>query len=116
MRAAIWTGGEPLTKPYRELLKECGLLIAADGGLTQLLAWDLTADLYVGDRDSWHGSAEDLSRGARESLVLETDKDNSDTEEAVFQAMERGADEIWLFGGSGLRMDHWLANLRLVES
>jgi len=30
--------------------------------------------------------------------------------------LDLGATEIWLLGGGGQRMDHWMANLRLVTN
>nr|WP_242852355.1 thiamine diphosphokinase [Clostridium butyricum] len=42
------------------------------------------------------------------------EKDYTDTEIAIMEAMKRGADTIYLFGGLGTRADHSLGNIGLL--
>lgn len=117
MIAVVCTGGEP-PPVSRSLawIDAAAMVVAADGGLTFLRDLGKRADLWVGDGDSLGSDPALWSPWYREALVLERAKDPSDTEAAVQAAFDRGADQIWLLGGAGLRMDHWWANLRLAAS
>jgi len=111
--AVLSSGDSVATGLLLAMLPQCSSIIAADRGLLLLEGSGLTADLLVGDLDSLQGT--DWRHLTREVLALSTDKDLSDTDEAVHQAVLLHPSEIWLFGGSGGRMDHWLSNVRLVE-
>lgn len=92
------------------------VVIAADGGARHLLAAGQTPDVAVGDFDSL--SAADLGAlraSGCEILSYPAAKDATDTEIAVEQALDRGADEITIFGGMGSRLDHSLANVLLLK-
>jgi len=115
MVTAVCTGGDP--PPYshsNSWLDACQKTIAADGGLTLLKALGRKADLWVGDGDSLPGRVEDWAQWYLEARLLDRMKDDSDTEAAVQAALDGGADEVWLLGGAGGRMDHWWSNLRLA--
>jgi thiamine pyrophosphokinase len=115
MVTAVCTGGDP--PPYSQSiswLDACQKTIAADGGLTLLKALGRKADLWVGDGDSLPGPLEDWAEWYSDAWRLDRMKDDSDTEAAVRAALDGGADEVWLLGGAGGRMDHWLSNLRLA--
>lgn len=114
MVVAVCTGGEAPPESLCHLwLDACPSVVAADGGLSLMKRLGRRADLWVGDGDSLAGPLADWAPWFGQSLVLERDKDDSDTEAAVRQALARGASEVWLLGGAGGRMDHWWANLRL---
>lgn len=114
MVIAVLSSGDSVAKDLLlSLLPKCKLIIAADRGLLLLQGTGFTADLLVGDLDSLTDT--NWQPLTREVLTLQSDKDVSDTDEAVAQAQVRNPSEIWLIGGSGGRMDHWLSNLRLVE-
>lgn len=85
------------------------LLIAADGGYTWLRDLGLTPDLLVGDFDSL-GEVPDFSGIVR----LPKEKDDTDIMAAVRLAMERGYESFRLYGGTGGRFDHTLANLQIL--
>ena len=93
------------------------LVIAADGGLRHATALGLPVSRWVGDGDST--DAGDLSALAATGVVIErvaVDKDESDTELAVLAATEAGADLVTILGGlGGIRIDHALANLALLQ-
>lgn len=92
------------------------LVIAADGGARLADPLGMRLDLWVGDGDSL--GAEAMARLADAGVPMEraaTDKDESDTELAVFAALARGASRITILGGlGGPRFDHALANVGLL--
>jgi thiamine pyrophosphokinase len=94
------------------------LVIAADGGLLKAEAAGLQADVVVGDGDSL--SAEKLAElraAGVEVRLYPPEKDESDTELAVREAVARGAERVEIVGGlGGQRFDHALANALLLAS
>ena len=98
------------------------LLIAADGGLAKLRAIGLTPDIVIGDFDSLGfvpGGGEDPETGdvpgcGPEVITLPTAKDDTDMAAACRLAWDRGCRSLRIYGGSGSRPDHFLANLQLL--
>ena len=84
-------------------------IIAADGGLKTLERLGLTPDHIVGDLDSLYEtpSGENFTR-------LPHVKDTTDTFEAVRIGQAHGFVEFHIFGGTGGRLDHTLANIQLA--
>lgn len=86
------------------------LIIAADAGWLALERMGLTPDLVVGDFDSL-GSRPDHPN----TIVLPTVKDNTDMHAAIRLGQERGYTRFALYGGTGGRLAHTLANLQLLD-
>ena len=72
-------------------------VIAADGGYARLLALGIPADLVVGDFDS-----------------LAWEKDETDMLAAIRLGLKKGYRAFYLYGGTGGRTDHTLANLQCL--
>ncbi|MCL1832139.1 MAG: thiamine diphosphokinase [Oscillospiraceae bacterium] len=89
------------------------LIIAADGGYDALRAIGVTPHAVVGDFDSVHVS--DFSEQT-ELFTFSQNKNESDMELAVAEAMRRGADVIDICGGLGGRLDHTVANFALLAN
>ncbi len=109
MKALIITGGfAPSFDHVKEEFEQADLIIAADSGLHALHQWNICPDLLVGDFDSVQREVYDLypSITKVESSVY---KDYSDTELALVEAQQRGANELVLIGGGEGRLDHSLA-------
>lgn len=85
------------------------LVIAADGGYAALEGAGLVPDLVVGDFDSL-AAPPDHPRVLR----LATEKDDTDMLAALRLGTERGFRDFRLYGGTGGRMDHTLANLQCL--
>lgn len=87
------------------------LLIAADGGLPAVERMGLIPDLVVGDFDSL---------GALpchpNTVVLPREKDVTDMHAAIDLGLERGYTRFALYGGTGGRLAHTLANLQLLDN
>jgi thiamine pyrophosphokinase len=96
---------------------DVAFVIAADGGARHAPALGLRIDRWVGDGDSIDGEAFDRLAAAGVSMLrTDRDKDESDTELALLEALEQGAAAITVLGGlGGLRVDHALANVGLLE-
>lgn len=93
------------------LPQEGDLLIAADGGYDRVKAAGLRPDLVIGDFDS-------LGRipGEDHVITLPTVKDVTDTWAAIELGKERGYDCFWLYGCTGGRIDHTLANIQTLAA
>ena len=98
------------------------LLIAADGGLTSLQRIGLEPDVILGDFDSLgYIPVEEREKDAYlhkkttpEIVRLPVEKDDTDMAAACRLAWDRGCRNIRIYGGSGSRPDHFLANLQLL--
>lgn len=112
MNAWIFTGGTPELSLITERPAPNDLCIAADVGLTHARTLGVPVSLIVGDFDSL-GHVPEVD-GA-EVITLPAEKDVTDTQCAISQALERGAESITLVGGLGGRLDHTLSNLALLE-
>jgi thiamine pyrophosphokinase len=93
------------------------LVIAADGGALKAEQLGLRPDVVVGDLDSLAPETVGrLRRAGVEIVQHQADKDESDTELALLEAISRGARELIVVGGlGGLRIDHSLANMLLLN-
>lgn len=86
------------------------LLIAADGGWLAVERMGFAPRLVVGDFDSL-GRRPDHPN----TVVLPTVKDDTDMHAAIKLGLERGYDRFALYGGTGGRLAHTLANLQLLD-
>jgi thiamine pyrophosphokinase len=93
-----------------------GLVVAADGGALHAATLGVRIDAWVGDGDSLDDAGLAALRTSGVPMRMASrDKDESDTELAVREALARGADGIVIVGGlGGDRIDHALANIGLL--
>ncbi len=88
-------------------------IIAADGGMAHAEILGLEPELWVGDFDSTSDElAERHKDVARHAFPAE--KDKTDGEIAMDEALRLGAREVVLVGGLGGQADHALAHLGLI--
>lgn len=89
------------------------LVIAADRGLTFCSKNRIQPDYIVGDFDSAETGVVDRYREAGTVPIdqYRPEKDMTDTDIAIEKAIALGADELWLFGATGTRLDHTLSNI-----
>jgi thiamine pyrophosphokinase len=94
------------------------LVIAADGGALKAAAIGYPPRVVVGDADSLApDQVEQLRASGAEVVVHPAAKDESDTELALNEALNRGATRIVIVGAfGGKRLEHTLANILLVAS
>lgn len=112
MKALIFSGGNFNGLPKGFDPAEYSLTIAADKGYAYAEDLGITPDIFVGDFDSFF----DENRVKSPDIFrLKSEKDMTDTQEAVQIAIERGADSITVLGALGGRIDHTLANIQLLK-
>jgi len=115
-RAFIFTGGR-LGPWALERLSPGDYLIGADRGADFLLRQGHRPDLALGDFDSVPGDRmREIASASKEFLSCDAvDKDWTDTELAVREAISRGFRDIAVAGALGTRFDHGLANVHLLR-
>lgn len=116
MLAIVVAGGD-YAPPMRlgQWRRRAGLVVAADGGAERALALGLTPDVIVGDMDSVDPATRQRLEALGATVRLHRpDKDETDTELAVMEALDRGADEVVILCALGGRVDHALANVLLL--
>lgn len=92
-----------------------GFIVGVDRGALHLLQRGITPDLAIGDFDSvtreeWAV----ISQQVTEIIKLPCEKDETDTEAALNLMISKGASSVILYGALGGRIDHTLANIRLL--
>jgi thiamine pyrophosphokinase len=108
-RYAILLGGDvTVTERLSEQIAGCRV-IAADSGMAHAAALGLQVELWVGDFDSAGTALEQAYAGVPRS-VYPAEKDATDGEIAVTEALKRGATSLVLVGGLGGQFDHVLAH------
>ena len=115
MRAVVVAHGDVLPSD-RAVIDAKDYLVAADGGALALERWKVLPHLIVGDMDSLGDAG--VERFAKQGIAVakfSAEKDESDLELAVAQAIAAGATEVVLLGAlGGERLDHEAANLLLL--
>ena len=91
-------------------VRDTDTVIAADGGWRVCRELSLTPSLLVADFDSLDAVPE-----FDHILRLPVEKDDTDMLAAVRLALGRGCREIHMFGGTGGRLDHTLANIQTLH-
>lgn len=116
MIAAIISGGTaPSERLLRKYISKVDYIIAADKGNECLYRYGILPDLIVGDFDSAKKEViDEMKKQVKEFLEFPPEKDYTDTEIAIIEALKRGAKKIYLFGGIGSRVDHALGNIGLM--
>lgn len=119
MTAYIFTGGKLAVGSMDELglcPSEADLIIAADSGYNNASRLGVRPGLLLGDLDSIDRkklAPDELEH--IEKIIVPAIKDDTDTQLAVDTAISRGADEIYIIGGLGGRLDHTLSSVFLLE-
>ncbi|MGN1084699.1 MAG: thiamine diphosphokinase [Lachnospiraceae bacterium] len=114
---AILVCGGTLTaaflREYTAKEKEA-VLYAVDGGLTVFEEAGLVPDYLVGDFDTASPGLVERYETLCKTIRHQPEKDATDTELAVDDALSRGADRVVLLGATGSRFDHTLANVHML--
>ena len=73
------------------------------------------ADLIVGDLDSLDKDQQEAYAALGVPLLRHPSaKDKTDTKLTLQEAFRLGSEQVWIWGGLGLRLDHTLANCALL--
>lgn len=100
-------------------VSEEDLVIAVDGGLSYCGLLQLEPDIILGDFDSVSEQEAEAVRALEQEiperiLRLPSEKDDTDTLAALKLGLERGYTEFRLYGATGGRFDHTLANIQCL--
>ncbi len=112
--ALLVANGDPQSD-LGDLISDHDFLIAVDGGLRHLLALKRFPDLLIGDLDSVTSQELQacIDQGV-EILRFKAEKDESDLELALLEALNRGFSDLTIANAGGGRVDHLLCNLGLL--
>ncbi|UHP09297.1 thiamine diphosphokinase [Listeria marthii] len=89
--------------------------VGVDRGAKRLLDRGIIPTIAMGDFDSLTTEElADLKTKVDEVLEFPAEKDETDTEIGLSWAMEQEPDKIRIFGATGGRLDHLLANLMML--
>lgn len=109
MRAIIICGGQ-VGEYIKGYIKEDDFIICADSGYDRAQAFGITPDIVIGDMDSVKSGV-----SCENKIVYPARKNMTDGELSVLYALEHNFSEVLLFGMTGVRMDHTLANISLLK-
>ncbi|CAH0346939.1 thiamine diphosphokinase [Bacillus sp. CECT 9360] len=114
MKICILAGGPPEFLPdlhtYRDVL-----WVGVDRGVLTLLETGITPQAAFGDFDSVSDTEMQMIRKAMKDIHLyPSEKDETDLEIALHWAIAQAPGEICIFGATGGRLDHLLANIQLL--
>jgi thiamine pyrophosphokinase len=117
MNACIFANGE---LDFQHILAyntgdciSCNCIIAADGGARHCCKLGIKPDLIIGDMDSIDSLTE-LTFAGITKISLPREKNLTDTECAIKEALKRKYSQVTILGGIGGRIDHTIGNIVLV--
>lgn len=91
------------------------LWIGVDKGVQMIIRSGLHPDLAVGDFDSiLEREWEEIAREVPSLRKFKPEKDETDMELAIMWALEMNPSTIKIFGGTGGRLDHFMANALML--
>jgi len=110
-----WGRDEDL-KRLNELVRHANHIVATDGALDRAIECKIEVNTLIGDFDSLADPTQLEARfPGMEILRYPADKDWTDLELTVNWALEQLPMSIAVFGATGGRIDHTMANLALLE-
>jgi len=95
--------------------KQEALIIGVDRGALDLLNQGIVPSVAIGDFDSISETDfEFVVKHCSTVIKLNAEKDETDTEVAILHGISLGLTEMYIYGGLGGRIDHTIANVRLL--
>ncbi len=115
MRAFLVAGGtvclDFLKESYNN--EKFDLIAGIDGGAEYLYKCGIMPSVLIGDFDTLDDDILAYYRDSDAKVIeYKPQKDETDTELALSFAVDAGCDEIYLYGATGTRIDHVLANIQ----
>lgn len=109
--------GEICQKDIEQLKKSAtdDYIIAADGGYLALINAGIDPDIIIGDFDSYDEKANPLPESIP-VIRLNPEKDYTDIHTSVNHGLEQGFKTFHIYGATGGRIDHTIANIQLIAS
>jgi thiamine pyrophosphokinase len=116
MKAIIVSGGKAPSKELiiREMELGC-IILCADSGADYLHRYGIIPHYLMGDFDSIDKNILEYYRGTECTVErFPKEKDFTDTQLALFKAIECGVSKVVFLGCTGSRVDHTLGNITLL--
>lgn len=117
MNICIMAGGPSQLWPnLDEYQARADIWVGVDRGVLALLNHDIVPNYAVGDFDSV--TKEELSfiqKNLSDISFFPSEKDETDLEIALHWAVGKKPNNIYIFGATGGRIDHFLANIQLLQ-
>lgn len=92
-------------------IKSAETIVCCDGAANKLVSFGLEPTYIAGDLDS---ITPDLKEKYNDRLYYSPDQETNDLTKAVELCVEKGLDNLYIIGATGLREDHTLANISLL--
>lgn len=108
-RCVIIGGGDCTAEILNNNIMSDDYIICADGGYDIAVQANLAPDLLIGDFDSIKCVPDNVSK-----ITLPVEKDVTDSVAAYNEGLKLGFKSFVLFGGTGGRFEHTLANVSLM--
>lgn len=100
-------------------VREEDLVIAVDGGVNYCGVLEIEPDIILGDFDSVNDAQREAIIKLKEEIpervvVLKPEKDDTDMLAALKLGLEKGYDYFLIYGATGGRLEHTLANIQCL--
>lgn len=100
-------------------VREEDLVIAVDGGVNYCGVLEIEPDIILGDFDSVNDAQREAIIRLKEEIpervvVLKPEKDDTDMLAALKLGLEKGYDYFLIYGATGGRLEHTLANIQCL--
>jgi len=102
----------PVRPSVLDLLYRARVLICCDGAAQNLAGTNLTPDYIVGDSDSL---TDDVRSIWSDRIISDPDQNTNDLTKAIHFCIEKGHRSVLIVGATGLREDHTLGNISLLQ-
>ncbi len=116
MRVLIISGGKaPREATIRNYITDDTYIISADSGANVLYKYKILPDVLLGDFDSIDKNVLKYYETIGCTINrYKAEKNFTDTEAAVVEAIKLNPEKIFFLGSTGTRIDHTIANLGLL--
>lgn len=106
----VCNGKSPRKRLLDKWKKKSDLIIAADGGANTLFRFGIAPNFIIGDMDSFEPAHTHSYK-----IIHNPDQESNDLEKALIFASNRGVKNVIITGATGLRTDHTLKNLSVLQ-
>lgn len=108
----VGNGEAPQGEIPLRFLRAANVIVCCDGALDKLLKIDITPGVVIGDCDS---ISEERRQQFKDIIIEDKDQECNDLQKAIKYCKREHYAHIAVLGASGLRDDHQLANLSILN-
>lgn len=114
-RVVIFSNGT-LDQMFIKDIKSNDFIIGIDRAAYWLIEHGIIPDIAIGDFDSTNNNEmASIRHSCKNLMTFSSKKDFTDTELAILEAIKLKPAEVVIYGATGTRIDHTLANIFLLE-